>query len=198
MPNSKIWLARATLILALSIVESSRATAMPDFLQDFLAQYPFTVGTKIGDCPVCHVTVPRPRNQYGIDYNLAGRRFPAIESIDSDDDGFDNLTEIMALTFPGDPNDLPGASPTDPPTPTPTATATPTSTPSPTPTLLPGPCYGDCNGDGRVTVDELVRSMEVALNAAGDECMLADGNGQITVDQLVLAVYRALHGCPPP
>ena len=57
-------------------------------------------------------------------------------------------------------------------TPTPTPTVKPTLTrtasvpPTPTNTGIVSPCPGDLNGDGKVTVDELVR----AVNSALDGC----------------------------
>jgi DNA-binding beta-propeller fold protein YncE len=60
-------------------------------------------------------------------------------------------------------------------------------------------CPGDCNGDGVVTVDEVVRSVNVALGAAAYRLCPptdVDGDQQVTVDELVRAVGAALHGCP--
>ncbi|HUI27998.1 MAG TPA: ELWxxDGT repeat protein [Candidatus Kryptonia bacterium] len=59
-------------------------------------------------------------------------------------------------------------------------------------------CPGDCNLDGFVTVEELVRSVSIALGSAEvDECRSidTDNNGVVTVDELVRAVNNALHGC---
>ncbi len=59
-------------------------------------------------------------------------------------------------------------------------------------------CVGDCGGDGEVTVNELVRGVNIALElAAPDTCTAMDGNqdGQVTVAELVLAVNGALNGC---
>lgn len=59
-------------------------------------------------------------------------------------------------------------------------------------------CAGDCNGDGRVTIDELIASVNVALGVAGlQECAAVDVNrdGAVTVDELVAAVGSALNGC---
>jgi hypothetical protein len=50
-----------------------------------------------------------------------------------------------------------------------------------------GPCVGDCNASGEVTVDELIKMVNVALgNAPVTACALGDANqdGQITVDEL--------------
>jgi photosystem II stability/assembly factor-like uncharacterized protein len=62
-------------------------------------------------------------------------------------------------------------------------------------------CVGDCGGDGLVTVDELVRAVNVALGSAAlSTCKAADGDcdGSVTVDELVSAVRAALEGCPGP
>ncbi|MFZ2950774.1 MAG: choice-of-anchor D domain-containing protein, partial [Desulfuromonadaceae bacterium] len=55
---------------------------------------------------------------YGLDVEskiIAGyttsQALTAVESLDSDSDAYNNITEINNLTFPGDPNDKPGAAP---------------------------------------------------------------------------------------
>jgi hypothetical protein len=83
-------------------------------------------------------------------------------------------------------------------TPTPSATPSPTETPPITPTL---PCVGDCNNDQSVTVDELLRMVNIAFGNAGvDTCGAGDANhdGEITVDEILeilTAVNNALTGC---
>src|SRR5262249_3019752 len=60
------------------------------------------------------------------------------------------------------------------------------------------PCVGDCNHDGRLTIDELVTGVTMALGTASvDRCpdFDAGGNHTVTVDELVLAVHNALVGC---
>lgn len=60
-------------------------------------------------------------------------------------------------------------------------------------------CVGDCNGNGSVTVDELIRGVNIALGSAPiDECGVMDINGDstVTIDELVRAVNNALNGCP--
>lgn len=79
-----------------------------------------------------------------------------------------------------------------------TATVAVTTTPTRTPTSPPGVCSGDCSRDGRVTVDELIRSVTVALGrAATASCDRADldGNGAVGIGELVAAVKAALGGC---
>jgi hypothetical protein len=101
------------------------------------------------------------------------------------------------------------ASPSATLTPSTTATAAPTSTPTvmststPTASLHPSPtlpakCTGDCSGNGTVTVDELVRGVNIALGTvASEECpgLDADGNLRVTVNELITAVTNALGGC---
>jgi hypothetical protein len=67
-------------------------------------------------------------------------------------------------------------------------TATPTTT----------PCVGDCNRDGRVTVEEIVRGVNIALGTSFvSTCRAADPNGDslVTVEEIVRAVTAALRGC---
>lgn len=81
---------------------------------------------------------------------------------------------------------------------TPTATPNPTSASTPTRSPTPGPCYGDCDENGHVTVDELVKSVTIALGTGGLlSCPAADCNrlGSVTIDCLVRSVNAALNGC---
>jgi hypothetical protein len=118
--------------------------AKSSFMNSFRNKYPATVGTQLDNCDVCHTNIPR-LNAYGDDWESRGRNYTAVEPLDSDGDGYTNLQEILALTFPGDPDShpVPTATPTNTPTHTPTATPTPTFTPtatsSPTPTRTPTP-----------------------------------------------------------
>jgi len=213
MRNSGNQLVGAAVLYAALAIAPSAAVARPDIYADFLEEYPFVVGTRLESCNVCHTNPPR-RNPYGDDFNLAGRVFSAIESLDSDGDGASNISEITGLTFPGDPNDGPNSTPmptatatrtaTRVPTPTntvgPTNTPRPTNTRGPTPTIVPGPCYGDCNDNGAVAVNELILGVNISLELVSvDRCPLADadGNGQVSISELIKAVNRALYGCPP-
>lgn len=117
---------------------------------------------------------------------------------------------VPAFTPTPTPTETPTRSPTN--TPTPTNTQTPTGTPTATPeststptstmavTQAPTPiaCVGDCNRDSQVTVDEIVRAVNIALgNSFVSTCLAVDGNGdnQVTVDEIVRAVNSALNGC---
>lgn len=90
----------------------------------------------------------------------------------------------------------PTVSPALTPTLTPIATPLPTNAPMPTVTAVL--CIGDCNHGGSVSVDELVKGVNIALgNASLSDCKPFDRNndGRVTVDELVKAVSAALSGC---
>jgi hypothetical protein len=60
-------------------------------------------------------------------------------------------------------------------------------------------CRGDCNGDGEVTVDELIKALNIALgNAAVSECPALLDCPEIDVVCLIGAVNNALLGCSVP
>jgi len=80
----------------------------------------------------------------------------------------------------------------------PPATFAPANPPTPTPAR--GPCWGDCSADGRVTVDDIVRAVTIALGEASViGCPAADTNhdGEITVAELTTSVGVLLAGCDP-
>lgn len=64
----------------------------------------------------------------------------------------------------------------------------------------PWPCPADCSYDGAVTVDEIVRAVNVALGTGSLAwCLPADasGEGDVTIEELLRAVGASLDGCPP-
>lgn len=193
----KHWLARlnwrALLVGVVWIgVGVERADAKPGYLADFRTAYPAALGSRIDACGLCHTNVPN-LNSYGSAYLGASRQFAPIEQLDSDGDGVLNLDELVALTFPGDATDLPEL-----PTPTPTATPMP-ATPTPTATPGTGACAGDCNLNGAVTINEVLRAVNIALGSATlDVCASVDhdGNGAVSIGELLRAVRAALDGCP--
>lgn len=59
-------------------------------------------------------------------------------------------------------------------------------------------CIGDCSADGRVTIDELVRMVRVALGGLSTAfCPSGDvnGDGRVMIEELVAATANALMGC---
>ncbi len=66
------------------------------------------------------------------------------------------------------------------------------------PLAVLSPCSGDCNADFRVTIDEVVKGVKIALGGAPiDACIAVDSNrdGSVTIAELVAAVNHALAGC---
>lgn len=60
-------------------------------------------------------------------------------------------------------------------------------------------CPGDCGGDGRVTINELILGVNIALGYTDiTRCPSFDrgGDGMVTIDDLIAAVNAALNGCP--
>jgi hypothetical protein len=59
-------------------------------------------------------------------------------------------------------------------------------------------CTSDCEGSGMVTIDELVRCVNIALGVSPvTECLASDtnGDGAVAINELVLGVNAALNGC---
>jgi len=67
-------------------------------------------GTTLGSCITCHLTPDGKGNEnpYGLHYKAYGHNFAAVEPLDSDGDGFSNIDEIIADTWPGDATSKPG------------------------------------------------------------------------------------------
>jgi len=88
-------------VFALVALFASTVQAFSSDVDLFKQAYPQATG--LANCGLCH-----PGNQFsqlnsfGVDFKAAGRNFAAIESKDSDGDGFSNIDEIKAGTHPGD------------------------------------------------------------------------------------------------
>ena len=97
--------------LAFTAGTFSIAYAKKTFTDDFNARYGTNgtdKGTTLGSCITCHNTLDgKEYNPYGVDFLVNNKNFAAVEPLDSDGDGFDNLTEIIDDSFPGDPNSVP-------------------------------------------------------------------------------------------
>jgi hypothetical protein len=107
-------------VLALGIFSTAYATMT--YLNQFSTAYP--AAGAIASCSLCHSSLSTyARNSYGADFAANGHSFAAIESLDSDGDGFTNIQEIEALTLPGDSSSHPS-----PPPPPPADTQAPTVT----------------------------------------------------------------------
>jgi hypothetical protein len=94
---------------------ASPALAKSGYLDSFNSTYA-TAGTALDTCNLCHGSSFSIKNNYALAYKNAGYSYPAIEGQDSDGDGFTNIAEINARTFPGDPASKPAAGDTTAPT----------------------------------------------------------------------------------
>ena len=104
----------------------SPAQSKPEYLSEFNSRYK-TSGSRLDTCTTCHASSSPSKenlNPYGRDFGAANHDFGAIEGKDSDGDGFSNIDEIKAGTFPGDPNENPDKKPEPPKKPAPTTTTT--------------------------------------------------------------------------
>jgi hypothetical protein len=112
-----VWLLSLVAVAGLALLVVSLQTPQPaqaksNFLTAAQAQYPGIVGSKLDSCTLCHASGSPPGgstlNPYGQAYKNSGHNLAAIENQDSDGDGYSNLAEIMALSFPGDAGSTPG------------------------------------------------------------------------------------------
>ncbi len=157
------------LVLAIAIIGSGGvAYSSSDYTSDFNSYYG-TDGSRGGDtlgsCITCHTSPTGPAlNQYGIDFFVNRYNFEAIEPLDSDGDGSNNLIEILADTFPGDPESFP-AEPTNNP---PSANAGPDQTVSVGVTVT-------LNGSGSKDVDgdQLTMAWSFVSVPAGSSAVLS-------------------------
>ncbi len=121
------------MLIIMALVWAPGALSKPEFLTSFEATYPGVAAKKIDACLLCHAEDPKnntARNPYGLDFGNY-KTFAAIESRDSDRDGYSNIDEIHNLTFPGSAGDHPV---TITPTTVPPTTIIPTTAP---PTAVP-------------------------------------------------------------
>ena len=98
-------------MMALVLVGTPGVLATPTILGNFNAKYG-TAGSALDTCNTCHSPalfniVPNPVNYYGGDLFNNSLDFAKIEGKDSDGDGYTNIAEITARTFPGDPSSHP-------------------------------------------------------------------------------------------
>lgn len=118
-PLSNKWrrglviLAGLMIWMGLALLLASPMQAKPQFLDRLRAAYPNIVDSPIDDCVLCHRDgVPDgPINKFADNFFSYKADLAALEPLDSDGDGFTNLEELTALTFPGDPDSFPEGEP---------------------------------------------------------------------------------------
>ena len=105
-----------TLTIGLLVAFSTGAEAKNKdaYLPAFKAAYPELIGTRVDTCELCHDTIKKDggdveykKNEFAKQWKEADKNFPAVENLDADDDGYTNLQEIQAGTFPGVASDNP-------------------------------------------------------------------------------------------
>ena len=103
------WTHYLAVVAVAAVIWAVAAEATPRIQRLFTTRYPATVGSKLVKCVTCHEVRPPALNAYGKDLKAAHTSLAVIEKKDSDKDGFTNLAEIKALTYPGDAKDKPMA-----------------------------------------------------------------------------------------
>ncbi|CAG0992456.1 hypothetical protein METP3_02737 [Methanosarcinales archaeon] len=104
------------MLIMLALVGAPGALALSSIKSSFNTQYG-TAGTSLDTCNTCHspslfdIGGSNPVNYYGRDLFNSGNNFVGIQETDSDGDGYTNLAEINARTFPGDPASHPAPTP---------------------------------------------------------------------------------------
>ena len=103
------WGVVAVLMLACSV----RAHAQSAFYSNFSATYPSSSLSNSSKCNVCHVSAGGggAGNSYYSQWSPSDRTFTSINGSDADGDGYSNLTEINAGTWPGDASSKPNTAP---------------------------------------------------------------------------------------
>ncbi len=96
-------IASIVLLALVPFFDVSSVLAKGSFLAALKERYPYIEGSAIDNCGLCHTAEKPQLNPYGMDYKMHQGDVIAIEALDSDGDGFTNVTEIMALTAPGNP-----------------------------------------------------------------------------------------------
>ncbi|MDI7249797.1 MAG: S-layer homology domain-containing protein, partial [Bacillota bacterium] len=103
-------IALLTVLALLALLGAATVYAKASYVNSMVSTYPNIKGSKLAGCVTCH-TSDLKLNPYGADLAAAGMDYRKVEGKDSDRDGFSNLAEIKALTFPGDPTSKPASKP---------------------------------------------------------------------------------------
>ena len=117
--NRKLTLVLIMLsIVALGVPSTLALGTYLNGVGSFNTKYPVAASTLGSSCLICHTTTgggggASGRNPYGEDFNnsigtdAGAHNFSAIETNDSDGDGFSNIAEINNKTYPGNASDFP-------------------------------------------------------------------------------------------
>ncbi len=62
-------------------------------------------------------------------------------------------------------------------------------------------CVCDCNGDGEITIDEVIRAVNIGIGLLSlEQCPAADGNNdlQVSIDEVIRGINGGINGCIAP
>ena len=155
------------LAVMISATGPQSGNALAGDLSSAVSKYPNISSSSLNSCDLCHTASIPNLNPYGAAYKSNGRNtaaFGAIENLDSDNDGFSNIQEINALTFPGNLASFPSvptATNTPVPVPTNTSVSNPTNTPISTVVVPPTATPIISSGSANVTIQLMPSSVEV-------------------------------------
>ena len=88
------------IFIALVAGTISSVYATNSYMNTFNTTYG-TSSTVLNTCTLCHPSGTSSHNAYSTAFRNAGHNYRTIENSDSDGDGFTNIVEINARTFPG-------------------------------------------------------------------------------------------------
>jgi hypothetical protein len=98
--------------LTLTVGVVGLAYGLSSYLNQFKTKYPGSAATIGASCVLCHIppgTSLNNLNSYAQAFANSGYNFTTVEPLDSDGDGFSNIQEISAGTYPGDAASHPAA-----------------------------------------------------------------------------------------
>jgi mono/diheme cytochrome c family protein len=177
-----------TLAIGLLFVfgDSAQAKDKDEFLPAFESTYPDAVGTRIDSCSLCHFTDSEGKwdeNQFADDFDEADKDFVAIQNLDSDGDGYTNLQEIQAGTFPGAGADNPA---------TVVTTTTIAATPGSGAAIYQANCAGCHGGGGGNLLGRGLTLGDLATAVANGVTGMPGYSGTLTSTEIILVSQYVL------
>lgn len=99
--NLALGLAGAVLVAV--VLSTAPVTATPDIMASFSSYYPTSTSDEAAGCQLCHISSGGGAawNAYGTALRAAGFNFAAVEALNSDGIGGNNLQEILSGAQPG-------------------------------------------------------------------------------------------------
>ena len=96
-----------SIVVLTTVPAQAKSSYLTSFRSTYNTAYHVT-GSRLDTCSLCHPGGDTGSlNNYASAYRAASHKFANVEGADSDTDGYTNIQEIVALTFPGDASDHP-------------------------------------------------------------------------------------------